>query len=304
LFRIFSTPEYTASVVLAPTLSSDNISDKLASLSGLGGFASALGLRGGKSVSSNDRFMYLIRSSNLAEFQIEHRGILQILFPDRWDSEHKAWKPRSGTAAIKGWLAWLSGNRIADPPDAYAVVKEYDEHLDVKRVVAASSVVEETGMMSLTYTDTDPTRAANVLRFIVQDANEMLRREAAQRATIQAAYLRAKLADVSVQDYRETLGKLLSEQEQTLMLTNSKLPFAAEPVSDIAAPPLRNPTRALLFGFIAGALGFCLAYFLAIVFYNLHGGAQLQHTFARTAPGMASSVKSLFSSRRPLGPAN
>jgi hypothetical protein len=73
LFRIFSMPEYAASVVLTQILGNANIPDKLASQSRRGGFGSALGLRGSKSVSSNNRFTYLIRSRSLAEFRIEHR---------------------------------------------------------------------------------------------------------------------------------------------------------------------------------------------------------------------------------------
>jgi uncharacterized protein involved in exopolysaccharide biosynthesis len=72
-----------------------------------------------------------------------------------------------------------------------------------------------------------------------------------------------------VQDYRETLQRLLSDQEQTLMLTNSHLPYAAQTVSGQTLPPSLASKRTALFAMIGAGFGFCIAYMLAIMHYNL-----------------------------------
>jgi len=144
--------------------------------------------------------------------------------------------------------------------------------LSEKRVLSLSDVNQQSDLLLLAYTDTDPVRASTILNRIVDDANEILKGSAAQRATIQAAYLQAKLHDASVLEYRNTLEKLYVEQEQILMLTHSNLPFAAEPVSGVDVPAMKVPKRVATFGLIAAAIGFSLSYFVAIVAYNLGGG--------------------------------
>jgi uncharacterized protein involved in exopolysaccharide biosynthesis len=60
-----------------------------------------------------------------------------------------------------------------------------------------------------------------------------------------------------------------SDQEQTLMLTNSHLPFAAQTVSGETLPPVLVSKRTVLFAAIGAGFGFCIAYVLAIIHYNL-----------------------------------
>ena len=275
-YRILTPQLYEATVVLAPTRSDDNMSNRLGQLSSLASFAGiSVGQR--DTVPNFDRFMFLVFSPDLGTWQIKHRNILPILFPERWDADKKTWRQPSGLSGFLNMLARpITDSPPLDGPDAYSIAAAYKADLAASRVVGTSTTSEQTGMMQLTYTARTPEQAEAVLNFVVMDANEILREQAAQRASTQAEYLKEKLATISIQDYRDTLEKLLAQQEQTLMLTNSRLPFAAEPVSIESVPPKRVPKRILLFGFMAGALGFCFSYFFSIVRYNrdLQSGIQ------------------------------
>ena len=262
--RYLSQTQYTVTTILLPTSTNDQAGGgQGAGLSALAGLANLRGIGAGRAVSPFERFMYLVNSPELGQWQIQHHDVRPTLFPKQWDAEHKTWKPR------EGFMASLFGSHEAKAPDAYDVEREYDSHLSVKKMMSGSDVGTSTSLTSLTYTDPSPERATAVLNSIIGDANELLRQDAAVRASVQADYLRDKLATVTVQDYRETLQRLLSEQEQTLMLTNSHLPYAAQMVSGQMLEPAMAPKRTLLFAVVGAGFGFCLAYMLAILHYNL-----------------------------------
>jgi hypothetical protein len=254
--------QYVATVVVAPTDSSENLSNKLGQLGGLASLA-GVNLRGGKGDGDFDRFTYLIQSAELADWQIKNKNMLAILYPKMWDSHLNKWTP-----PLSGLDRLFGLKPKSDPPDAYDVSRLYRENMSEKRVVSLTSVDQMSDLLVITYSDTDPNRGISVLNRIVSDANEILRERASLRASIQAKYLESKLGQVSQVEYRETLEKLYAEQAQILMLTNSHLPYAAEPISGVDLPAMKVPRRTGLFAAIGGVIGASLAYFMAIVFYR------------------------------------
>lgn len=262
--RYMAEPAYSVTAVLLPTSTNDQTPQ-----SGMGGISAlaSLGLRGmgaGKAVTPFERFMYLIDSPELGQWQMTHDDIRPLVFAKRWDAEHKTWKQSDGFLST-----FFHSDRGPVAPDAYDLAREYDAHIGVKKMMSGSNMTDPSGLVALTYTDTSPERASAILNAVLADANELLRQDAAMRASVQADYLRNKLASVQVQDYRETLQRMLSDQEQTLMLTNSHLPFAAQTVSGQTLPPVLSSKRTVLFAAIGAGFGFCIAYVLAIIHYNL-----------------------------------
>lgn len=266
LASVFSAPRYEATAALAPATNSDTFSSSLQRLSGVASLA-GIGLPRDGSASNFDQFLYLLFSPSLGDWLVKHDGVLQTLFPERWDAASRTWVPPSGFAGqVRASLATMMGEPSWTPPDAYSVAAAISAHLAVSKISRQSSD-SETSMVLLTYADTNPERAEHMLQLIIQDSNEILRRRAADRAFIQANYLRDKLSKVTVQEYRDTLQRLLVEQEQTLMLTTGSLPYAATPVS----PPLPArlvPKRTVLKVSMAAAIAFSLAYFVAIIAAN------------------------------------
>ena len=261
VFEIVSTPRYTATVVLVPAANRTELPQLK------GGLAALSGLAGGKlgtgNVSSMDRFGFLLTSTRLAEHQIMHRQVLQVLFPERWDKALGRWKEPSGfIQPIAGGVKQIFGIPAWTPPDKFAVAKLYEKSL-------AQGKVGDTELVRLSYTDKDPARAERVLRWIVDDANEIVRADAALRAQQQSGYLREQLRTITVQDYRETLLSLLAQEEQTLMLSSSRMPFAADTIEGDATSPIPTSKRPATSA-IAGALvGLVLTYLAALIAFNL-----------------------------------
>jgi len=256
--QIRSVPVYSAYAVLSPTNNANaGGASKLGRLANLAG----IDLGGTKPASSFERFQFLLTSPQLAAYQIHEHDMLKQVFAADWDGVNHRWKRPDGVlAGLTASINPLFGLPAWTPPDARALAAHYERTLDPQKV-------PDTGLIRLVYKDTDPARAAQTLRLLIADGNEMLRRSAALYARAQAQYLRNRIDQTQVADYRSTLIDLLTEQEQTLLLSNGAMPFAAEQVEavNVASMPTKRP---LLYVMIAGVVGFSLAALMAIIVYN------------------------------------
>ena len=256
--QALSPPVYTASAVMGPASSgSDSLQGKLSGLAGLAGLAGVnLGRDAG--TPAFEKFKFMVYSKRLGDYQAAKPGFLQKMFPRQWNAVTRQWKEptglgqsvRSAINPVFGLPAWL-------PPGGDDVAATYDRNLGVSKV-------STTEMVRMTYKDRDPERALELLKGIIQDSDNLIRMDAASRAAQQAEYLRGRLAQTTIEDYRSTLLKLLAEQEQTLMLTQSSLPFSAEPVQEPIVDRVPNK-RPVLYALIAAVVGFSFSAFAAIV---------------------------------------
>lgn len=260
-YEIVATPRYTATTVLVPAVNRTDVPQLRGGLAALSGLAG--GKLGGNNVSSMDRFGFLLTSTRLAARQIDRRRILWVLFPERWDPVGRRWKAPDGMLQdLIGGMKQIFGIPPWTAPDVFAVTKVYEKNL-------AQAKVGDTELVRLSYSDTDPARAQRVLRWIVDDANEIVRGDAALRARQQSGYLRDRLRTSTIQDYRDTLLSLLAQEEQTIMLSSSQLPFAADTIEGNAislVPTSKRPVKTALGG---GVIGLVLAYLIAVVRFNV-----------------------------------
>lgn len=251
-------PVYVASAVVSPTNNSNSAqSSKLGRLASFAG----IDLSSAKPASNFERFLFLLTSPELAAYQIREHDMLHVVFAGQWDPVARRWKSPTGwSASLRAVVNPIFGLPVSPDPDEHALAGYYAHALDIQKV-------PDSGLTRLVFHDAEPARAEMLLRMLIEDANELLRREAAGYARQQANYLRTRIETTSVQDYRTTLIDLLTEQEQTLLLSNGSMPFAAEQIEAVNASPI--PTkRPLLFGVLAGVVGFCLASLVAIIVHN------------------------------------
>lgn len=259
IYEITAAPRYTATLVVVPAVNRTELPQLRGGLAALSGLAG--GKLGSNSVSSMDRFSFLLTSTRLAEQQITRRKILFVLYPERWNATRRRWMPPTDVfASVAGTLKQVFDIPAWTDPDKFAVAKTYEKNL-------GQAKVGDTELVRLSYTDSDPARAARVLRWMVDDTNEIVRSDAALRAQQQSSYLRERLRTSTIQDYREMLFSLLAQEEQTLMLSSSRLPFAADMIEGDAISPV--PTKRPVQAVIGGALiGLVLAYLVAVIAYN------------------------------------
>jgi uncharacterized protein involved in exopolysaccharide biosynthesis len=270
-YQLVATPRYTASVVLAPANTRQERSS-----TGLGGLSGLAGLAGGKlggaeKVTSLERFKFLLTSNRLAQWQIQRRHVLFTLYPAQWDAVRRRWKPPTGFLATAiGAFKTLFGIPAWSPPDQFAVQSTYTKNL-------RQSKVGDTELVRVTYEDTDARRATMILKSIVDDCNEIVRQDSIEHARAEAAYIRQRLRLETLQEYRSTLLLILEEEEQSLMLASTNLPFVAETVENYSVSNVPTSKKPLTYAVGGGLLGGFLVYVLALFRFNRRQSPSLEN---------------------------
>lgn len=226
-----------------------------------GAIGSLLGLSGGNQPGSNYvRYQRLLTSPIVAQRMQDHYGMLQKVFKDQWDQDNHRWvAPPSIKRSLLSWLFALAHVPGWTPPDANALSSYLQEKLTI--------IPSPTSDLVVVYAnDRNPEFARRLLLAANAEANGLLRDQVALRARQQVRYLEAKLAQITVADYRAALLTLLSSQEKTLMMTQTDASFAAEivnPPSWSGTPISPRPVLSIAIAILIGALaGFTLVIFL------------------------------------------
>jgi LPS O-antigen subunit length determinant protein (WzzB/FepE family) len=95
---------------------------------------------------------------------------------------------------------------------------------------------------------------------LVNAANDILRAQAQHQAIVQIEYLSKELLVVSNAEHRQVLTTLLLGQEQSLMLSRSNLPYAAQ----VLSPPTTHFSQAKPSIALTLAIGVFVGLFLGI----------------------------------------
>lgn len=257
-FQAVKKPVHVIQLTVAPTRELvSGIDSQLGNLSRLAAVAGVNVGKGDASVSDFARLRYLLFSVRLGEYQAQHRPVLSLVFKDQWDGS--SWQKPSGPWQwVKDTFYPLFGLEPWVVPDGRSLATYYNDHLSMAEV-------GETGLHRIRLEDTDLARGEKLLGWLVTDVNEMVRRDAAERAGERAAYLRQQIQLSPVTEYRENLATMLAKEEQTLMLASTSLPFAADVVQPVTSGHNPESQRPLLFGALGGVLGLGFAMFVALL---------------------------------------
>ena len=223
---------YLAEVLLAPA-------DEKATptLGGqLGGLAALAGVNVGAGGDSAEAIAVL-RSREFAREFIEDFDLLPVFFADLWDAQQKRWR----------------GNGPGMTPDIRDGVKYFHEY--VLRV----SEDRQTRMVTLSIEWTQPELAADWANALVQRLNLRLRERALREAETNVTYLQAEMARTNMVTLQQSIGRLLENELQKLMLARGNEDFAFR-IVDSASPPKDRvrPNRTLMAvigTLLGGALG-------------------------------------------------
>lgn len=223
---------YRAEVLMAPADEKAS-----ASLGGqLGGLAALAGVTVGSGGESAEAIAVLESREFAREF-IEDLDLLTVFFADDWDAQQERWR----------------GNDPSKTPDIRDGVKYF--HENVLRV----SEDRQTQMVTLAIEWTQPELAAEWANALAQRLNIRLRDRALREAETNVAYLQAEIVRTNVVTLQQSIGRLLENELQKLMLARGNEDFAFR-IVDRAWPPKERvrPKRALIavIGTLAGgALG-------------------------------------------------
>jgi uncharacterized protein involved in exopolysaccharide biosynthesis len=239
----FARPVYrvTMTVMEAP-------SDQNTQVSATSGLSALFGLAG-QSGGNYSRYQKLLGSTVVAQRLQDKYGMLQYVFRNNWDAKNKVWVPHfTFRDEMVGWLLRLSHVPVWTPPDITTLALYLQNSL-VIIPGAANDIV------SISMDNQDVDFAKHVMLATDEQANQVLRDQVALRARQQVAYLQTKLAETTVEDYRQTLLALLGNEEKTLMLTQTNAAYAAQILSPPVASAIPIAPRPVLSTFVAGLVG-------------------------------------------------
>lgn len=215
------------------------VGDAPAQSSGVGGLVSMFISGGSMSVGPPEwsRYVFALSSVELAEKLDREHHMLMKVFGGRWDPKTKRWKEIPGfDASVSRFFAHLFGLPSDVPPD----IKALQGYISASVILSTDKT---TGVSTLTSTSPDPKKALAFLLLVHNTAIDLVREEIATRNDAKMDYLTRMLSKTSNADQRSVLIGMLAATEQTQMLLNNHLPFAAQIIDTPVVPTMPSSPR-------------------------------------------------------------
>ncbi len=260
------TPRYTVSMVVGPPGRSGPaaMGPRTPALSPAAGRGIAEQGSAEEVVSDFARYLALLTSVPVAERLTADTVVMRGLFEDAWDKEAGHWRPPTGMGpTLVRSLRWLAGYESWAPPDAVDLSRLLKKELAVE-------AVNEGPLRRLVYRHEKRDFALLLLSRLHAATESHLREEAARRLRAEMTHVNARLTGLSNLDRSRQLTGMVSEQEETLMMLEVGLPYAADLLEPPAAPALAdwpNPVPLIPAGTLAG-LGLGLFLLVALHAYR------------------------------------
>lgn len=211
MYALLMPPWYKASVLLAP------IEEKspLDLIGQFGGLASLAGIDTG--TGGSVEAVAVLKSRDFSRSFIEDHALLHVLYADEWNAAANRWKQM--------------------PPDLRDAVKYFEKHIrEVKED-------RKSGLVTLTIEWKDPELAASWANLLAMRLNDHMRKRALAEAEANVEYLRGELDSTSVVTLQQSIGRLLENEMQKLMLARGNSQFAFHIIDRAEVPKQRSKPR-------------------------------------------------------------
>lgn len=251
-------PKYVASMEIIPN--TDTQMGGSGGLSGLGGLADIAtgGLMKPEQVTLFQQFLAVMETKPVAEEMEKHGHFIAKFYPQRWDSVHDVWKPKSET-----WLSWIKSTvryilRIPTPPhpdadDLVGIIKRRVEIDESKKL----------SIYTLTFASADPQFAKQFLNALYHSTESVLLKRDRAAALMRVRAAEKELSTTTMDASRQALMRTLVTLHLRAIETEVGSPYAAKILSGPTEADF--PTRpSVLFYTLGGALAGGL---LAVIFF-------------------------------------
>jgi uncharacterized protein involved in exopolysaccharide biosynthesis len=251
-------PVYRVVMSVSPAPTSQG---SMPSESGSSTLGALLSLGSGGASGDYTHYQVMLTSTAVAQRLADKYGMLQIVFAGQWDAKTKSWHPPPSTlmGRLKEPLIRLAHIQPWNPPDATALAAYLKQNL----LITPST---QNDIVEIQMDTSDVVFGKRLMLLAHKEANNLLGEQVARHASQEAAYLEKKLSQTAVADYRSTLLSLLSQQEKTIMLTQTDASYAAEILDQPIASPTPVSPRPVLSVFVAILVGAILGMLLSIFF--------------------------------------
>jgi hypothetical protein len=250
-------------MALAPPMQSYSGGSTSGMLSGLGALAGlALGTESGGIGAPFLRYEKMLTSREVAA-RLEHdHNVLQVIYARRWDAANRSWMPPQGVAArLSVAVNHLFGRPSDTTPDVALLRQFIDKHLSIEVPTADSALAALPAIRYVTFTWSDPRVATQMLLWLHQETDGVIREAELNRTRHMIDYLDDKLRKTTEVDERTSLAQLLLDQERAEMLLTTGLDYSAEVIDPPGVPRQPSYPRipltlllGIITGFILGAL--------------------------------------------------
>jgi LPS O-antigen subunit length determinant protein (WzzB/FepE family) len=207
------------------------------------------------------QFQALLKSAALAERLQNKHGMMQQVFASQWDPVNKRWlEPTGWRHELSAKLRNLRGLPRWIPPSVYDLVDHIGTSVMVKKSSTGGSIY------TILYKSGDRDFAIRFLDLLHKETEAALREDRKLRVSEQARYLRSRIETTPIVEYRLSLIQLLSDQDKTLMLLESSLPFATNVVDPPHAPLRPEAPSLIIYGFVGVVGGLVLGVLLVLIY--------------------------------------
>lgn len=261
LYLNVASKTYVASATLIPSnISSIESSGGMSLPSGISSLLGRGRVGGTTSVSTYDKYNYILTSRKLAIVLQRKYGIMQKVFSKEWNEQEEKWEqPQSLYYTIKSFVftildlpAWL-------PPDNDRLVTYISKHMSV-------IVSDETNILYVYLNHSDPIFAEYLLGIIVNEADQIAREAAQKRSIKQISYLTDRLNTIQKAVHKENIIEQLVKEEMILMSVSIDLPYAAEILDEVSVNLKPASPKPLLLLIITLLLATSISFFT--VYYS------------------------------------
>lgn len=247
--------KYTVSMTFKPVIE-EGAGPNLA---GLGGLASLAGVSLPQSGSGDfATFRTLLRSEEVAERVIAATELLPAIFKNEWDAQQAQFrKPPRGLLgrSLSGLKSILTGDEKRD----YIAPNPQRLSIFMDRTLGLS-VNNETGFLTVSAESEDPETLVALIVAATEATDQLMKERYIVNAEQTLQFYQSKILTSRSREHREALAKLISAEDQKLMLTSEGRHFVAEPLT--RATTSMDPTSpksvlvlalALVLGLFSGA---------------------------------------------------
>ena len=247
--------KYTVSMTFKPVIE-EGAGPNLA---GLGGLASLAGVSLPQSGSGDfATFRTLLRSEEVAERVIAATELLPAIFKNEWDAQQAQFrKPLRGLLgrSLSGLKSILTGDEKRD----YIAPNPQRLSIFMDRTLGLS-VNNETGFLTVSAESEDPETLVALIVAATEATDQLMKERYIVNAEQTLQFYQSKILTSRSREHREALAKLISAEDQKLMLTSEGRHFVAEPLT--RATTSMDPTSpksvlvlalALVLGLFSGA---------------------------------------------------
>ena len=230
---------------------------ELSSLSGAVG--SLIGFKG-RSNSSINRILAILKSKAFINSFVEKEGITRILFQSRWNDDLGKWKAvevsflRKGRDAIIKFFNESYISKVSSAPTEWQVYKAFNELLSVSQNL-------DSGVTKIYISWKDPLIAAIWANSIVNRLNAHMKHQDVIDAERSIEYLRAQIASSEIMEMQNILFQLIEEQTKVITLAETREEYMLKIIDPAIAPDNAiSPNRKVMI-----VLGLFLGLFLGTV---------------------------------------